>query len=202
MGLEVWLKSGKKVTIGGRELWLMPLPLTRLYSIGSWLETNATEVLKEAVAQTKAGEVPNTMALVAKILLRVDVAELAFTIFNNPKDPETRERVNKGISKEFFEDYLDLKNAHTLFMEFVQLNDIENLIKNLQSLPMVKKLMEASSLTFGIPFLNSLPQSIASAQIRSEGSRSHRSTDTLMPLSEENLDQNPRTNQNQNSKVM
>lgn len=199
MSLEVWLKTGRKVTVGGRELTMMPLPLRRLYSVGSWLENNATDVVKETIAATNEGEVPNPMVLVARVLMRVDVAELAYAIFSLPKDPETGEQINKGLSKEFFDDYLDTPTAQKLFKEFIEINDLESLIKNLQSLPVVKKLMEASSLTFGIPFLSSLQQSTASTQNKPEGSPSPKSTDSSTPITEESLEQRTGTSQ---SRVM
>ena len=167
---------------------MMPLPLSRLYSIGTWLETNATDVIKETIAATRSGEVPNPMTLVARVLLRVDVSELVLNILTLPKNPETGKQINEGLTREFFDDYLDVPTAQDLFKQFIELNDLENLIKNLQSLPVVKKLMEASSLTFGIPFLSSLQQSTDSTQNKSEGSHSPKSTDSSTPTTVESLE--------------
>lgn len=193
--LDVWLKSSRKVTVGGRELFMMPLPLTKLYAIGRWLELNANDVVKETITATEPGEIPNPMVLVARVLLKVDVNEIALQIFSLPKNPDNGEQVNKGLTKEFFDDYFDMPTAQLVFKEFVELNDIGNLIKNLQSLPVVKKLMEASSLTFGIPFLNSLRLSTDSNPNKLEGSPSPKSTDlspqTTEGSSEKNQTENP-----------
>lgn len=179
MSLEVWLKKGKSITVGGRELLMMPLPLTKLFSIGSWLEENSNEVIHETIKSTEPGKVPNPLVLVTKVLNKVDTSELALTIFSYPKNPETGELLNKGLSKQFFDDYFDIPTAHEAYKLFVELNQLEELIKNLQSLPVIKKLMEAASLTFGIPYLSSLQQNMDSTQSASEGSRSRKSTDTL-----------------------
>lgn len=176
---------------------LMPLPLNRLHSVLKWMETNSVDVIREVVAASEENTVPNPMMLVARVLLRVDVPEVAFNIFSGPKDPETGEQINKGLSKEWFEEYLDAPTAKMCFEKFVEINDIENLIKNLQSLPVVKKLMEVSSLTFGIPFLNSLRQSTDSAQTKPEGSPSLKSTDSLTPITDGNLEQTSQSSKQQ-----
>lgn len=183
MSLDVWLKRGKRVTVGGRELIMMPLPLRRLYGLGSWLEENSSEVIKEIIASGSAA--PNPLAMVARVLARVNVSEVCYLIFSIPRDPDTGEQINKNISVEFFDEYLDVPVAQELFKQFIELNELENLIKNLQSLPVVKKLMEASSLAFGIPFLNSLQLSTASSQNKPEGSQFLKSTDSsTQPTSE------------------
>lgn len=183
MSLDIWLKRSKQVTVGGRELYMMPLPLNRLYEIGRWLETNANDVIKETISTSKDGTVPNPIGLITTVLMRVDVSEMALKIFSTPKNPDTDEPLNPNLTKQFFDDYLDVPTAQELFYVFVELNDLERLIKNLRSLPMIRSLMEASSLAFGIPFLNSLRQNTASAQTQLGGSPSLKSTDTSQPAS-------------------
>ncbi len=158
---------------------MMPLPLKRLYSVGGWLEKNANEVIRETIAGMKEKNPPNPITLVSRVLARVDVSQLLCDIFSMPKDPETGKQLNPDLTKGFFDEYLDVPTGHKLFLDFVEINDVEQLIKNLQSLPAVKRLMEAGSLAFGIPFLNTLQQNTDSAQMKSEGSPSPRSIDTL-----------------------
>lgn len=184
MSLDVWLRKGRKVVIGGKEMHMMPLPLVRLYDVGKWLEDNAGTVIREAI-QNSGDQVPNPISLIATVLLRVDVSSVALTVFSEPENPDTGEKVNKNLTKEFFDKYLDIPTAQEMFQTFIELNDLEKLIKNLQSLPAIKKLMEASSLAFGIPFLNSLRQSTDLSQSGSEGSRFPKSIVTTRPATKE-----------------
>jgi len=167
---------------------MMPLPLTRLVNVLHWLEENANEVVIDTVRNSEPGHVPNPMVLVTKVITRVDFPQVVCDVFSFPKDPDTKEQVNKDLSREFFEIYLDIPTAHMLVKEFVELNQIPDLIKNFQSLPIANKLMEAASIMFGIPYLNSLQQSTSSAQTKSEGSPSHKSTDTSEPVTTEERD--------------
>jgi hypothetical protein len=193
--IDVWLKRGKKVEIGGRDLYMMPLPLSKLIGVGTWLEESSNDVVSETLKNVEPGKVPNVMVLVAKVLNKVNVSQVAFEIFSLPKDPETRESVNKNLSKEFFDEYLDIPTANILVKTFVELNDIPEIIKNLQSLPVVKRLSEAASLTFGIPFLNSLLQNTVSTQTKPEGSLFPKSTDSAerTDIVEQVLGSNPPT---------
>lgn len=175
--LDVWIQKGKKVTIGGRELIMMPLPLTRLFKVVNWLEENSNEVIKEAV-KAESKEIPNPMVLIVRVINKIDLSAVALEVFSFPKDPDTGEPLNKGLTREFFETYLDIPTAHTLVKTFGQLNEVEELIKNLRSLPIVKGVLELTSPIFGIPFLNSLHQSISSPQSKPEGSPSLKSTDS------------------------
>ena len=186
MSLEVWMKKGTKITVGGRELILLPLPLSNLIAIGHWLEDNCNDVVQEIVVDLKKGEqAPNPFSLIAKVLLRVNVSQIALVMFDSPKDPLTKKKLNDGLTVEFFEEYLDIPTAHELFNKFVEINQLEDLIKNLSRLPLVKKLIEAGTLAYGIPFLNSLQPSTVSAPKESEGSLSHRSMDTSTPATSE-----------------
>lgn len=183
MSLDVWLKKGTKVEVGGRELILMPLPLSKLMAIGHWLEDNTNDVVHELLSTLRKGEsIPNPLNWVAKILLRVNVSEVALTMFETPKDPMTGKKLNDKLTVEFFDEYLDAPTAKEIFEKFVKVNQLEELVKNLSSLPIIKKLIEAGTLAFGIPFLNSLQQSTVSAQTKSEGSPSLKSTDMSEPV--------------------
>ena len=181
MSLDKWLARGKPIMIGGREFLVMPLPLTRLHELGIWLETNCKEVVREFFADAKA-EKPNPLVMVSKVLMRVDTAEVIHNLLITPKNPETREPIN-SVTLDFISEYLDVPSAHEFYTAFVEVNDLESLLKNLQRLPIVKNLMEAASLTFGIPFLSSLEQSTVSHQKRSEGLPSRKSTATSAPVS-------------------
>jgi hypothetical protein len=178
---DVWLARGKKINIGGRELTLMPLPLSRLVQIGHWLQDNCNAVVQEVLYEMKAGgDAPNPLALVSRVLLRVDISEVALELFSIPKDAEGKP-LNPNLSKEFFSENLDIPTAHELYNKFVELNQLESLVKNLQSLPVVRKILDAAMTTFGIPYLNSLPLSTNLDQKTSEGSPIPKSTDTLEP---------------------
>src|ERR1700733_4833802 len=155
----------------------MPLPLKRLMGVVKWLEVNSEDVIHDTIKNSKPGEIPNPLVLVTRVLGKVNVSKIALDIFTYPKDPETREPINKGLDERFFDDYLTIPTAHKLVNEFVEMNDLPNLIKNLQSLPVIKKITEAMQLTFGIPYLNFLQQSTGSTQGKSEGSHSLKSTD-------------------------
>jgi hypothetical protein len=204
MSLDVWLSRGKKVQIGGRELIMMPLPLSKLKQIGHWLEDNCDDLVREVRAEIRAGgTAPNPLGMVTRILLKVNVAETVFEIFSLPKDPVTREPINKDISLEFFEDYLDIPTSNSVYTAFVELNQLEKLIKNLQSLPIAKDLMTAGMSTFGIPFLNTLLQNTDSAQKTSGGSPIPKSTDISeqRTSSEQDLGSSKRSEQQSESKL-
>jgi hypothetical protein len=160
---------------------MAPLPLRTLYSVGEWLEENSNGVIKETTMGLKPGEVPNVLSLVTKIIMRVDVSKLIMDILALPTNPETLKPLNELPNKEFFDKFLDITTAHQVYKVFSELNDLEALIKNLQSLPMVSKLMEISSLTFGIPYSNILRQNTGSRQSKLEGSHSHKSIGTSEP---------------------
>lgn len=182
MSLDVWLKKGERIQVGARELILMPLPLSRLVEIGHWLEENCNEVVQDVIEELREGNAaPNPLGLIAKVLLQVDTSAMALEIFGRVKKPGTKELLNKDLDLEFFNDYLDVPVAQEMVRKFIKVNQLEDLIKNLWSLPIVKKVIEAGTLVYGIPFLNSLQQNTGSAQTRSEGSLSPRSTDTSGP---------------------
>jgi len=178
MSLEIWLARGREVRIGGRKLRLMPLPLSRLHVVGNWLNENCREVVRDLIA-TQTTQTPDPFAMITQVLLRVDVAEVAYQLFSTSKDPETGKPINEGLTKEFFEEYLDVPAAHELFKIFIEVNEVPDLLKNLQRLPMVQALTEISMTTLGLPYLSSLRLSTASTQRKSEGSQSLKSTDSL-----------------------
>lgn len=176
--LDVWLKRGKKIEVGGKSLWMMPLPLSKLYPVFDWIEENATDVVNDFVKSAEPGKAPNPLVLVTRVLSRVDLPSLAANIFSFPKNPDTNQPLNEVLTKEFFDDYLDIPTAQNLVQMFMDLNDLPNLIKNLQSLPVTQKVMEAASLTFGIPYLNSLLANTGLTQSKLEGSPSRKSIDS------------------------
>jgi len=179
--LDRWLSRGKKVVVGERELILMPLPLSALVDVGDWLEENCNEVVQEAIHLAEGGV--NPLSLVYRVILRADTAEICLRLFTRKKPDGTL--VNEGLTKEFFFDSLDVPTAHNIFNAFVEINEIDGLLKNLQSLPVVREVLTSMGSTFGLPFLNILQQSTGSTQKTSEGSQSHRSTGTLTEPSSE-----------------
>lgn len=201
MSLDVWIKKGKKVTVGGRELTMMPLPLTRLFKIVGWLEENSNDVIKSALDR-ESKEIPNPMVLIVRVFNKIDLSEVALDIFSFPKDPDTGEQINKNLTKEFFDIYLDIPTAHTLVKMFGQLNEVEEIIKNLQSLPIVKGVLEMMSPIFGIPFLNSLQQNMGSHQSKPEGSHSLKSTDSSTPVNIEGLEAGTTTEASEKQRLM
>lgn len=177
MSLEVWLASGRKVTVGGRELLMMPLPIRRLHGLGNWLEESTKQILLEKLKTDEV--VKDPFVIVKEVLLKVDLSLLCMTIFDR-KDFDGNP-LNERLTKDFFDEYLDTPTIQVIVKTFIEVNQVEDLIKNLSSLPVVRKVMEAMSLTFGLPFLNSLRPSTASPQNKSEGSLSRKSTDTSTP---------------------
>src|SRR5271170_4508801 len=177
MSLEVWLASGQKVKIGGKEFMLTPLPLRHLVALGKWLEENCNDVVKGVIAQAKASTEMNPFGMVTEILLRVNLNDIIFMLLSKPKDPDTGEPINK-ITKEFVDDYLDTVSARSFIQAFITVNDLEELIKNLRRLPIIEKLMDAAMSTFGLPYLNSLQPNTDLTQSTSEGSPSLKSTAT------------------------
>lgn len=197
MSLDVWLRKGEKVQIGGRELILMPLPLSRLVEIGHWLEENCNEVVQDVIEELRGGkEAPNPLGLVTKVLLKVNTSQVAMEIFARSRKPGTKELLNTDLTVEFFEEYLDTPAAQELFRKFIKVNQLEDLIKNLWSLPIVKKVIEAGALVYGIPFLSSLQQSTDSVQSKSEGSHSHKSMDTSQPATSDEQEAGTSPSQN------
>jgi len=189
VSLDTWLKKSVKVEVGGRELFLAPLPLARLVEIGHWLEDNCNEVVQDVLDEMKVSkETPNPLSLITKVLLRVNMSDVSMQLFARAKKPGGNELLNSDLSKEFFDEYLDIPTVKEIFEKFVAVNQLEDLIKNLYRLPIVKKVMEAGLLTYGIPYLNSLPQSMDSAPVKSEGSLSPKSTTTSAQVTSEEQD--------------
>jgi hypothetical protein len=177
MSLEKWLARGRKIMIGGKEFILMPLPLKRLYEVGVWLSENCNDVVQEVLASKNIKNI-NPMDMATKVLLRVDMSVIAYDLLIRAKNPETGKSINDGLTREFLDEYLDTVAAQEFVKTFVEINELPNLIKNLQRLPVVQELMEIASSTFGRPYLNSLLPNTDSTQTLSEGSRSPKSTDT------------------------
>jgi len=187
--LDVWLGLGKKVQVGGKEFVLMPLPLSRLRKIGDWLQNATLDEVKDVVREAKATSDP--WKSVAAILKRIDIHDVVFHLFADPKDTEGTQ-VNPEITKEFLEEYLDTPTVRRIFKAFIEVNELEETIKNLSDLPGARRLMEALTITFGLPFLNSLQQSMGFDPNRSESSPVPRSTDISRDAITESLESGPK----------
>lgn len=177
MSLEKWLARGRKITIGGREFTMMPLPLKRLHEVGIWLTENCNDVVQEVLSARELKAV-NPMDMATKVLLRVNVSEIVFDLLSKPKNPDTGESINTGLTLEFIDEYLDPPTAQEFVTKFVEINELSNLVKNLRRLPVVQQLMDVASSTFGLPYLNSLLPNTDSTPTLSEGSHSPKSTVT------------------------
>lgn len=172
--LELWLQKGKPINIGPKEFLLFPLPLTEIGKVQGWIDGTTKDVLLEAMKEEKT---PSPWGLIADVLKQVDVYELCLTVFGT-RHPETDEPINKGLTREYLEKYLDTPTTQKIILTFIEINELEEAIKNLQRLPMVGSLMEALKSTFGLPFLTHLATSTDSLPGTSEGSVSPKSSNT------------------------
>jgi hypothetical protein len=137
-----------------------------------WLDMTAKGVLLEALKEEKT---PGPWGMVADILKQVNVYDLCMEIFDT-KHPETGEPINKGLTLEYLQEYLDTPSARKVILTFIEVNELEEALGNLQSLPVVGSLMEALKSTFGLPFLTHLQTSTDSPQTQLEDSHSRNST--------------------------
>jgi hypothetical protein len=174
-GLEIWLQQGKEIQVGPKTLLLLPTPLYKLRNVTKWLDETTKGVLLEALKDGDKDLTP--WGIMAGVVREVDMTELCLRIFER-KNPQTGEVINAGIDKEFFEEYLDTPTARRIILAFIEINEIEDAIKNLQSLPVVRSLMEVLKSTFGLPFLKHLQENTDSGRGTSEGSASHKSSST------------------------
>lgn len=172
--LELWLQKGKPINIGPKEFILFPLPLTEFSKVQNWIDGTTKDVLLEALKDEKT---PSPWSLIADVLKQVDVYELCLSVFST-RHPETDETINKDLTREYLERYLDTPTIQKIILEFIKINDLEEAIKNLQRLPMVGSLMEALKSTFGLPFLTHLATSTDSPLGKSEGLASPKSSNT------------------------
>lgn len=176
MSLEVWLSTGEKVTVGGRELHLMPLSLSKLRKYGELLQNRTTPVYLETIVK---GEQLDIMALAGRVINDLEfLGEMCFEMFSAFKDPDTGELLNKDLTKEFFTEYLDPPSLRKIVVGVIKVNELEETIKNLFDLPGAKEIMRALIPVFGLGLLNSSLQSTDSVPSRSGNSPSPSSTDT------------------------
>jgi hypothetical protein len=167
-GLELWLQQGREIRIGPKTFTLLPTPIAKLRGIQNWLDDTTKGVLLEAL---KEEDTPSPWGLVANVLMQVDVYDLCVKIFER-KHPETGEPINKELTREYLEEYLDTPATRQIILAFIEINELEEALKNLQSLPVVGSLMEALKTTFGLPFLKHLQTSTDSLPSTLEGSAS------------------------------
>jgi hypothetical protein len=190
-GLEIWLQQGKEIQVGPKTLLLLPTPLFKLRGVTRWLDDTTKGVLLEAM---KTGDKDlSPWGIMAGVVREVDVPELCVRIFER-KNPQTGEPINSTwkpyvpwiprwgrwipLDKAFFEEYLDTPTARRIVLAFIEVNDLEEALKNLQSLPVVSNLMEVLKSTFGLPFLTYLAKSTGSSPGTSEGSAFPKSSST------------------------
>lgn len=173
-GLELWLQQGREIPIGPKTFILLPTPIAKLRGIQNWLDDTTKGVLLEAL---KGEDTPSPWGLVANVLKQVDVYDLCLKIFER-KHPETGELINKGLTREYLEEYLDTPATRQVILAFIEINELEEALKNLQSLPVMGSLMEALKTTFGLPFLKHLQQNTDSLPKTLEGSVSPSSDST------------------------
>ena len=179
MSLEVWLSTGEKVTVGGRELHLMPLSLSRLRKYGEILQNRTTPVYLETVTK---GDQLDIMVLVGKVIKDLEfLGDMCFEMFSSFKDPDSGELLNQNLTREFFTEYLDPPSLRKIVVGVIKVNELEETIKNLFDLPGAREFMRALIPVFGLGLLNSSLQSTDSVPSRSEGSRSPSSTGTSPP---------------------
>jgi len=179
MSLDVWLSTGKKVSIGGKEFVVMPFPLGRLRSVMDGLQKEVEQTLRESAKKQDTGSF-DPFEFIAEVLKRIDAVKVVYNILAEPKDPFTNEVVNKDLSREFIDAYLDLPTLRKFIVTFVEVNELEETLKNLQSLPGIKALLDSTATIFGVGLLSTLQPNTGSVPSRSDGSPSLKS----MPISE------------------
>lgn len=186
MSLEIWLASGKTVTIGGKEFTMMPFPLGRLRSIMDGFQKEVEQTLQESAKKQDAGSF-DPFKFIAEVLRRIDAVKVVHNILAEPKDPFSGEKVNPDLNVEFIETYLDLPTLRKLIVTFVEVNELEETLKNLQSLPGIKALLDSTATIFGVGLLSTLQPNTGSVPSRSDDSPSLKS----MPISEPSMPELP-----------
>lgn len=179
MSLDVWLSTGKTVSIGGKEFVMMPFPLGRLRSVMDGLQKEVEQTLRESAKKQDVGSF-DPFEFIAEVLRRIDAVKVVYNILSEPKDPFSGEKVNPDLDPEFIETYLDLPTLRKLIVTFVEINELEETLKNLQSLPGIKALLDSTATIFGVGLLSTLQPNMGSVPSRSDGSPSLKS----MPISE------------------
>lgn len=181
MSLEIWLASGKTVIIGGKDFVMMPFPLGRLRSVMDGLQKEVEQTLRESAKKQDAGSF-DPFEFIAEVLRRIDAVKVVYNILSEPRDPFSGEKVNPNLDSEFIEIYLDLPTLRKLIVTFVEVNELEETLKNLQSLPGIKALLDSTATIFGVGLLSTLQPSMGSVPSRSDDSPSLKSMPTSEPL--------------------
>lgn len=172
--LELWLQQGKPINIGPKEFLLFPTPLAEFSKVQKWIDGTTKDMLIEAL---KNQETPSPWGLIADVLKQADVYDLCLGVFAT-RHPDTDEPINKGLTREYLEKYLDTPTTQKIIFAFIEINDLGEALKNLQRLPMVGSLMEALKSTFGLPFLTHLAANTDLPISKSGGSVSPRLSNT------------------------
>ena len=179
MSLKVWLESCGKVEIGGKEVHIAPLPISRLRKVAEYLGEKTEAKFVDLIRSQQLN--PNAMRFVSELLSSLDVSEIVYNLLTTSKDPDTGETINGWLTKDWLEEYLDAPAVKRIYIEFVKINELEEILKNLQSLPVARRLLENLTSTFGIALLSSLQPNMDSTPLPSVDSQYHRSMDTSEP---------------------
>ena len=179
-GLDIWLQTGRKVNIRGKELILMPLPLKHLKSALESIESVTRDFARDFVVKADRGEL-DFMSIARDVLNSFNSTEVAYSVFMLAKDPDTGESLNRDLTKEWLDENLDLPTMRRLIAEFVEVNEIEDALKKARDLPMLKGVVDALMMTYGIALLKSSQPITDSTPGKSLTSPSLSSTDTANP---------------------
>jgi hypothetical protein len=189
MPLEVWLESGQDVFIGGRKFVLVPVPFSRLRNVAQGIEEH---VRKEYQSLLKTpSENVDLPGFIQGVVKTIDFVDVVYHLLADPKNPEDGSPVNVDVKKEFIDDYLDTPTLRRFIQKFIQVNDLEETLKNLCGLPGVKQAVEGLMATFGLALLNSLRTSTGSPLDRSQPSPFRKSTGTSQPTTTETPESGP-----------
>jgi len=176
-GLDIWLETGRKVRIGGRELWMVPLPLGRLKKALEAFDERTKGMIKDFVTEANQGKM-DVVKFTMSVLNTYNSTDLVYEILMYGKDPDTGKPLNEDLTKEWIEDNLDIPSLRRLIVDFVEVNEIEEVLKKAADLPSVGIMIQAMTMTYGLGFLKSSQASTALDLGRSETSPSPKSTDT------------------------
>ena len=178
MSIETWLATGKKAPLGPMDVYVMPLPLDKLREIAVVLQEKVHEELVTILK--KQQEAPDAFMFIGEVLGKIDAVDIVYSLLSEPAYPDGK-AVNKDLTRDHVKRYLDAPTIRGLFNVFVEVNELEELIKNLQSLPWASHLWEALTMTFGISLSNFLLPNMGLLPGKLESSLSHKSTGTSEP---------------------
>lgn len=187
--LQDWLETGKPVKIGGREFILVPVPFSRLKNVAKRVEDRVSTEYREILR--KPAEKVDLPGFIQGFVKTIDFVDLIYHLLADPKNPEDGTPVNAEVSKEFIDNYLDTPTLRRFILTFIQVNELEETLKNLCGLPGVKEAVEGLMATFGLALLNSLRTSTVSPLDRSQPSPFPKSTDTSPDTSTDRPESGP-----------